>query len=366
MNNSVQQALQLAEEKIQDCTTIHQLLHEIKPMFFGKDGVITQMSVQLKTATLEDKKTIGQNINILRSAIEELIKKQQQVIEDLQIEKKMCSENINATLPTSNNNGSIHLIPFVINEIFSVFEKFGFNINFGPEIEQDFYNFHALNMADGHPARQMHDTFYLNGIDANGVNGVGKDGDFLLRTHTTTIDIRQLTKHADSINRGNEFKSVSCGRVFRCDSDRTHSPMFHQIEMLCVGSNMNMGHLKYYIQKFLQDFFQTNSVKIRLRPSFFPFTAPSAEVDIVYSKRADGEIEISANGKNFLEVLGCGMLHPNVLENCGIDSSKCSAIALGMGVERMAMLKYGVADLRDFFTGNMKFIEKYSMDEIFY
>jgi phenylalanyl-tRNA synthetase alpha chain len=220
----------------------------------------------------------------------------------------------------------------------------GFESEKGPEIEDDFYNFSALNIDKNHPARQMQDTFYLNAVDNAGEP-------MLLRTHTSSVQIHKMQKDNAPV------KIITTGKVYRRDSDQTHTPMFHQVEGLLIDENINMGNLKWVLEKFLQEFFEVNNISMRFRPSFFPFTEPSAELDIGYKKQ-EGQIKIGGD-ENFMEILGCGMVHPNVLKNVGIDNNKYQGFAFGIGIERLAMLKYGINDLRMFFENDVRFLRHF-------
>ncbi len=325
---------------IQETKTIHDLIHNIKPKITGKGSLIEDLNSQIRTALPEQKKEIGKKLSELRSIIETEINNKLLLLEEEQLNIRLLSEKIDGSLPSRiRETGLLHPITMVANEIIDIFKIYGFELNSGFEIEDDWHNFTALNIPEHHPARQMHDTFYMN------------DKKMVLRTHTTSVDIRALIK------KGAPLKAISFGKTFRCDSDKTHSPMFHQFELLQVGENLSMADLKGHILSFLRAFFGKNNIEIRLRPSFFPFTEPSAEVDIGYCIR-DGKIVIGEETEKFMEILGCGMLHPFVLENCKIDSKKYNGIALGMGVERMAMLKYGINDLRKFFESDLNWLKQ--------
>ncbi len=339
-----------ADQAIKNCSSIHDLVHKIKPEFLGKGSLIFSLKQEIKISHPENKKILGARITKLSNFIESAISKKIQELEVEEVNKKLINDKIDGTIPISlKAAGKIHPITFAANQILDFFIEHGFAVNTGPEIEDDFHNFTALNIPHLHPARQMHDTFYLNDVQQE------TNQNYLLRTHTTTTDIRAIK----NINQA--IKTVSFGRTFRCDSDRTHSPMFHQIEMLQVGQDVNMSNLKFYIQSMLEHFFETDSIDIRLRPSFFPFTKPGAEVDIRY-RTENGKIIVDKDGDSYMEILGCGMLHPNVLSNCKIDPNQYQAIAMGLGVERMAMLKYQIGDIRDLFGLNHKWINHYGFN----
>ena len=266
----------------------------------------------------------------------------------LELNARLASEKIDVTLPARPSvQGKIHPVTQVIEEITAIFADMGFAVAEGPDIETDDYNFDKLNIPESHPARRMHDTFYLQG------NG---DGKALLRTHTSPVQIRTMQGGKPP------FRFIAPGSTYRCDSDLTHTPMFHQIEGFVIDKGINMGHLKGCLIEFLKAFFELDEVPVRFRPSFFPFTEPSAEVDIG-CKRSRDELKIGA-GDDWLEVLGCGMVHPNVLKNCNLDPNEWQGFAFGMGVERLAMLKYGIPDLRTFFDSDTRWLSHYGFDAL--
>lgn len=317
-------------------------LEELRIQYLGKNGLITGQMKNMASLSIEEKKTFGAKINLLKNNIIEAIEKREQLLESKEIESKLALEKIDITLPirTNNKNGKIHPITQTTQEIIDIFSGLGFSLAKGPEIEDDFHNFTALNIPENHPARQMQDTFYLNTPEA-----------MVVRTHTSNVQIRKMMLEKPP------FRFIAPGRVYRSESDQTHTPMFHQVEGLCIDKNINMGHLKYCLQEFLKAFFERDDVVIRLRPSFFPFTEPSAEVDIGYSLE-NGEIKIGSN-ERWLEILGCGMVHRKVLENVGINPDEYQGFAFGMGIDRMAMLKYGINDLRKFFESDMRWLNHY-------
>jgi len=315
-------------------------LEEIRLQFLGKKGSVTELFSQLKNVPNEEKKSFGAALNKVRDEVTQKIEAKKEYFEDLDLNEKLISEKIDISEPIRKEpQGLIHPISKVTQEIREIFATLGFEFEEGPEIEDDFHNFTALNMPKDHPARQMQDTFYL------------QNSELLLRTHTSNTQIRKM------LNSKPPLKIAALGRVFRRDSDQTHTPMFHQVEGFIVDENINMGNLKWVLEQFLQAFFEVKNLELRFRPSFFPFTEPSAEVDIGYSSN-DGKIKIGSNEK-FMEILGCGMIHPNVLKNCGIDSEKYQGFAFGIGVERLAMLKYGINDLRMFFENDVRFLQHY-------
>ena len=280
----------------------------------------------------------------MRDEITQKIENAKDVFETAELNQKLSGEKIDLSAPFRKEaQGLIHPLSNAMREIAEIFLDLGFEFASGPEIEDDFHNFTALNMPKDHPARQMQDTFYL------------QNSDLLLRTHTSNTQIRKM------LNSKPPLKIAALGRVFRRDSDQTHTPMFHQFEGFVVDENINMGHLKWCLESFLEKFFEVKNVELRFRPSFFPFTEPSAEVDINYSLE-NGRIKIGNNslaGSKFMEILGCGMIHPNVLKNCGIDPEKFQGFAFGIGVERLAMLKYGITDLRMFFENDVRFLRHF-------
>ncbi|MFY9589913.1 phenylalanine--tRNA ligase subunit alpha [Rickettsia endosymbiont of Halotydeus destructor] len=334
MNNTAQ-ILRLAEEKILLVQNSRDL-QQFKVEFLGKQGIVTSELKKLGSLNEIERKEFGIKINSLKEEIQNIIKIKQDVLEEEELNQKLASDKIDLTIPARKyKQGSIHPITQATEELTQVFSKFDFSIENGPTIETDFNNFTALNFEDDHPARQMHDTFYLKGQED------GKP--LLLRTHTSNVQIRTMkTKQPP-------FRFIAPGRTYRSDSDMTHTPMFHQIEGLVIDKNINMGHLKYVITEFIKSFFENDNIELRFRPSFFPFTEPSAEVDIRMNK----------NDK-WLEVLGCGMVHPNVLKNVGIDSNIYQGFAFGLGVERFAMLKYNIKDLRQFFEGDLRWLKHYN------
>ena len=324
-------------------------LEQIRVEFLGKKGHVTALFGQLKELSVDEKKSAGAQINILRQDITHKIDAKKAEFATIALNKKLIEETIDITAPPRKSNKAlIHPISKVTSEIEDIFSNFGFHFAQGPEIEDDFHNFTALNIPPDHPARQMQDTFYL------------QNSEKLLRTHTSNTQIREMLEGQPP------FKSCSLGRVFRRDSDQTHTPMFHQFEGFMVDENITMQNLRWILEKFLNEFFEIDNVELRFRPSFFPFTEPSAEVDISYYKE-NGVIKIGTpknpQDQKFMEILGCGMIHENVLKNCNIDANKYQGFAFGIGVERLAMLKYGINDLRMFFENDIRFLQHYGFDE---
>ncbi|MBM2829654.1 MAG: phenylalanyl-tRNA synthetase, alpha chain [Gammaproteobacteria bacterium] len=303
-------------------------LDQVRIDYLGKKGQLTQRLKQLGKLPAAERPKAGEAINNAKRTVEEAIEKQHLILENARIETRLAQDKIDVTLPgRSQRSGGLHPITLTLQKIEDLFTQIGFEIVEGPEVEDDYHNFEALNIPEHHPARAMHDTFYFNEHT-------------LLRTHTSSVQIRVMQQRKPPL------RFIAPGRVYRCDSDMTHTPMFHQVEGLMVDEQVNFAQLKGLLRGFLERFFD-RELKIRFRPSYFPFTEPSAEVDIM------GE-----NG--WLEVLGCGMVHPKVLENVGIDSKKYTGLAFGMGVERLAMLQYGIDDLRVFFENDLRFLEQFN------
>ena len=317
-------------------------LEKIRIYYLGKKGLIPEALKGLGTLSIEEKKSKGQELNIIKKLIEETVKYQKIIIENKEIEKKLKSESIDVTLPPNiSEAGKIHPISQTIFSIIEIFGNLNYVVETGPDIETDFNNFTALNIPEHHPAREMQDTFYIDGEENNNV----------LRTHTSPVQVRTM------LNSKPPIKIIVPGRTYRSDSDATHAPMFHQVEGLVVNESSTMVDLKSTLVTFLEQFFEVNNLQYRFRPSYFPFTEPSAEMDVAYTK-VNNKIKIG-EGDNWLEILGCGMINPIVLENCKIDSKKYQGFAFGMGIERLSMLKYGISDLRSFFDLNYRWLEHY-------
>ena len=331
--------------KLSSCNNIENL-NQIKNELFGKSGAITNQFKLIGSKSEKEKKTFASQINQLKNLLQEKVDQIIKKLEVDQINKKLETEKVDVTLPERFfKKGKIHPISQVIDEISSIFSEIGFSVAEGPDVENEYNNFTALNTPSNHPARDMHDTFYLS-----------EDKNLLLRTHTSPVQIRTMLKGKPP------FKIIAPGRTYRCDSDQTHTPMFHQLEGLHIDKDINMGHLKGCLNYFIKEFFEVKKLKMRFRPSHFPFTEPSAEVDIGYDLK-DGKIVIG-EGNKWLEILGCGMVHPNVLKNSKVDSSKYQGFAFGIGIDRLAMLKYGIKDLRSFFDCNYKWLNHYGFDPV--
>ena len=321
-------------------------LQNIKTEFFGKNGQITSQFKSLGSLEPEKRKEFASNLNKIKDDITNQLEQKILEIETNEINGKLKNEKVDVTLPIRPyRKGKIHPVSQVIDEISSIFSEIGFSVAEGPDVENEYNNFTALNTPEDHPARDMHDTFYLE-----------KNKKLLLRTHTSPVQIRTM------LNSKPPFKIIAPGRTYRCDSDQTHAPMFHQLEGLHIDKNINMGHLKGCLDYFIKEFFEVKNVKMRFRPSHFPFTEPSAEVDIGY--RIENNKIIIGEGDKWLEILGCGMVHPNVLKNVKIDSKKFQGFAFGIGIDRLAMLKYGINDLRAFFEADYRWLSHFGFDPL--
>ena len=321
-------------------------VNQFKTELFGKNGKISNEFKKMGSIPVDERKKFASELNAIKDEIQNLISKKTQEIEIQEINSKIQNEKVDVTLPErSFNQGKIHPISQVIDEISSIFSEIGFSVEEGPDVENEYNNFSALNTPDNHPARDMHDTFYLD-----------KNKEFLLRTHTSPVQVRTMLKGKPP------FKIIAPGRTYRSDSDQTHSPMFHQVEGLHIDKNLNMGHLKGCLNYFIKEFFEVDKIKMRFRPSHFPFTEPSAEVDIGYEIK-EGKIVIG-EGNKWLEILGCGMVHPNVLKNVKVNTLKYQGYAFGIGIDRLAMLKYGINDLRAFFETDYRWLNHFGFDPL--
>ena len=321
-------------------------INQIKTDLFGKNGLVSSQFKQLGKVAEEERKKFASDLNLLKDELQNLISSKINDIENKEINQKLKKEKVDITLPQRPFfQGKIHPVSQVIDEISSIFSEIGFSVEEGPDIENEYNNFTALNTPDYHPARDMHDTFYLD-----------DQKELLLRTHTSPVQIRTMIKDKPP------FKIIAPGRTYRSDSDQTHTPMFHQVEGLHIDQNINMGHLKGCLNYFIKEFFEVDKIKMRFRPSHFPFTEPSAEVDIGYEIK-NGKIEIG-EGDKWLEILGCGMVHPNVLKNVKIDTKKYQGYAFGIGIDRLAMLKYGINDLRAFFDCDYRWLNHFGFDPL--
>ena len=304
-------------------------LEQAKARYLGKAGALTTLLKSLGKLPAAERPAAGARINVAKQALEDALKARREHIAARQIEARLGEESVDVTLPGRGRGmGGLHPVSRTMERIEQLFRSIGFEVADGPEIETDFYNFTALNQPENHPARSMHDTFYL------------ADGRHLLRTHTSPIQIRYMEQHQPPI------RIIAPGRVYRVDSDATHSPMFHQVEGLWIDEHISFAHLKGMLADFFRKFFERDDLKIRFRPSFFPFTEPSAEVDMSF-------------GDGWLEIGGCGMVHPNVLRNVNIDPERYQGFAFGLGPDRLAMLRYGVNDLRLFYENDLRFLKQF-------
>ena len=321
-------------------------LETVRVSALGKKGSVSELLKTLGAMTPEERKARGPLINGLRDKVQTAILARKETLAEAALDARLAAERIDVTLPVPEapeTRGRIHPISQVIEELTAIFADMGFSVAEGPDIETDYLNFTALNFPEGHPAREMHDTFFL-APDEKGERKV-------LRTHTSPVQIRTMTAQQPPI------RVIIPGRTYRHDSDQTHTPMFHQVEGLVIDKQANIAHMKWVLEEFCKAFFEVDQVKMRFRPSFFPFTEPSAEVDIQCSRKG-GEIRFG-EGTDWLEILGCGMVHPNVLRNCGLDPDEYQGFAWGMGIDRIAMLKYGMPDLRPFFEADVRWLNHY-------
>ncbi|HEY3814228.1 MAG TPA: phenylalanine--tRNA ligase subunit alpha [Caulobacteraceae bacterium] len=328
---------------VADCTDLV-ALDAVRVAALGKQGTITALLKGLGSMSPDERKVQGPQINGLRDRVSQALAARSADLEAAALEAKLLADKVDLTLPAPpRRKGSVHPTMQVMDELVAILAEMGFSVAEGPDIEDDWHNFTALNFPPKHPARDMHDTFFLK---------PGEDGERkLLRTHTSPVQVRTMMAQKPP------YRLVAPGRVFRCDSDQTHTPMFHQIEGLVVDKGIHMGHLKWTLESFVGRFFETSDVTVRFRPHHFPFTEPSAEMD-VRCDRSGGEVKVG-QGDDWLEILGCGMVHPNVLRLCGIDPDEWQGFAWGLGVDRMAMLKYGVPDLRDMFASDTRWLSHY-------
>ena len=327
MSDSLSDLSSKSIQEISECSNLKEL-ELLRVKYLGKKGKITKELKLLGKLTPPERPKAGQRINSIKEKVQSLIETKKLVLSDVSIQEKIASSSIDVTLNgRKNNRGNIHPISSILREIESIFHNSGFRVEDGPEIEDEYHNFTALNIPENHPARAMHDTFYFN-------------TNYLLRTHTSPIQIRSMETH------GVPIKVIAPGKVYRRDSDITHTPMFHQIEGLVIDKNINFTHLKGMLHQFINTFYKKD-MELRFRPSYFPFTEPSAEVDI-----------LSKDG-SWLEILGCGMVHPKVLENLKIDPEIYTGYAFGMGVERLAMLRHEIKDIRHFYDNDLHFLNQF-------
>jgi phenylalanyl-tRNA synthetase alpha chain len=324
-------------------------LEAIRVAALGKKGSVSELLKGLGTMSPEERQVAGPAINGLKAQLTDLIAARRNVLAEAALDARLMAERVDVTLPHRPAiRGTIHPIMQVFEEVQAIFADMGFAVAEGPDIEDDFHNFTALNFPEKHPARDMHDTFFFNQKE---------DGSrMLLRTHTSPVQVRTMLSSKPPI------RIVAPGRTYRCDSDQTHTPMFHQIEGLVIEEGIHMGHLKGVLIDFMRAFFEVDDVQVRFRPHHFPFTEPSAEMD-VRCDRSDGQIRIGT-GDDWLEILGSGMVHPNVLRACGIDPDVHQGFAFGLGIDRLAMLKYGIPDLRDMFATDVRWLSHYGFNPV--
>jgi phenylalanyl-tRNA synthetase alpha chain len=321
-------------------------LDAVRVAALGKNGTITALLKTLGALPPEQRKSQGPLINGMKDRVNTALAERREAFKAAALEARLNTESVDVTLPVREapaEIGRVHPITQVIDELTAIFADMGFAVAEGPDIETDDYNFTKLNFPQEHPARAMHDTFFFN---------PKPDGSrLLLRTHTSPVQVRTMLAQKPPI------RVIIPGRTYRCDSDQTHTPMFHQVEGLVIDKGSHLGHMKWILEEFFKAFFEVDRVGMRFRPSFFPFTEPSLEVDIQY-RRDKGEIRFG-EGEDWMEILGCGMVHPNVLRNCGLDPDEYQGFAWGMGIDRIAMLKYGMPDLRAFFEADVRWLSHY-------
>jgi phenylalanyl-tRNA synthetase alpha chain len=327
----MQELQQILDQALQQFAAISDEveLEQAKARYLGKEGSLTVLLKGLGKLSAEERPAAGVRINQVKQGIEAALQQRRDALQQIKLSQKLAAESLDVTLPGRGlGTGGLHPVTRTQERIEQLFHSLGFAIASGPEIESDFYNFTALNIPENHPARAMHDTFYI-------------DPQHVLRTHTSPVQVRYMETHQPPL------KIISPGRVYRVDSDATHSPMFHQVEGLWVDEEISFANLKGVVQDFLQRFFEQDDLQVRFRPSFFPFTEPSAEMDMSWKG-------------GWLEIGGCGMVHPNVLKHVNIDSEKYLGFAFGLGVERLAMLRYGVNDLRQFYESDLRFLKQFN------
>ncbi len=330
---------QQARQAIAAATDL-KILDDIRVQYMGKKGLLTEQLKQLGKLPADERPQAGQAINVAKKQVQAAIEARKTELQTAALAEQLASERIDVTLPgRGQQSGGLHPVTRTLQRIERLFAGMGFESVSGPEIEDDYHNFEALNIPAHHPARAMHDTFY---VDAHRV----------LRTHTSPVQIRVMETQKPP------FRVIAPGRVYRCDSDLTHTPMFHQVEGLLVDENVSFADLKGLLDEFLKHFFERDDLSVRFRPSYFPFTEPSAEVDIECVMCAGEGCRVCSH-TGWLEVLGCGMVHPNVFEHVGVDNEQYTGLAFGMGVERLTMLKYGVNDLRLFFENDLRFLQQF-------
>jgi phenylalanyl-tRNA synthetase alpha chain len=336
----MQELQQILDQALQQFSAISEEaeLEQVKARYLGKEGSLTILLKGLGKLSAEDRPAAGARINQVKQSIEAALQQRREALQQYKLAQKLAAESLDVTLPGRGlGTGGLHPVTRTLERIESLFHSIGYAVAEGPEIESDFYNFTALNIPEDHPARAMHDTFYI-------------DEKHVLRTHTSPIQIRYMQTHVQKykhLETMPDIRIIAPGRVYRVDSDATHSPMFHQVEGLWIGEQVSFADLNSVVASFLMNFFENEEIRVRFRPSFFPFTEPSAEMDMSWKG-------------GWLEIGGCGMVHPNVLKHVGIDSEKYIGFAFGMGAERLAMLRYGVNDLRLFFENDLQFLKQFN------
>jgi phenylalanyl-tRNA synthetase alpha chain len=326
-------------------------LEAVRVHALGKQGAVTGLLKTLGGMSPDERQAQGPRIHGLREAVTEALAGRKAGLEKAALDARLASETVDLTLPAEAvPPGSVHPVSQVMDELAEIFADLGFAVATGPEIEDDWHNFTALNIPETHPARAMHDTFYFP-------EGEGAERKMLLRTHTSPVQIRTMLANKPPI------RIIAPGRTYRSDSDATHTPMFHQVEGLVIDRGITLGHLKWTLETFLKAFFERDDIVLRLRPSYFPFTEPSAEVDVGYTLEK-GKRVIGGSGGGWLEVLGSGMVHPKVIAACGLDPNEYQGFAFGCGIDRLAMLKYGMDDLRAFFDGDLRWLRHYGFSAL--
>ncbi len=325
---------------------------EARVAALGKKGKVTELMKGMGALPVEQKIEMGKKLNVLKAEIEQALENRRNELAEKEMNEKLAKETIDVTLPIRDEvQGRIHPVSKIYEEVVAIFGEMGFEVAEGPDIEDQFHNFNALNMPANHPARQMQDTFYIPNKNSDDF-----DDSYVVRTHTSPVQIRTMESKKPPI------RIIAPGRTYRSDYDATHTPMFHQVEGLVIDKNITMAHLKGCLYDFVKAFFELDEIPVRYRPSYFPFTEPSAEMDIGCLK-TKSELKIGA-GTDWLEILGCGMVHPNVLRAGGIDPDEYQGFAFGMGIDRLAMLKYGIPDLRTFFESDVRWLKHYGFNPL--
>ena len=351
MNQEIQEIQDLENtclKMIQSIETEDEL-NQAKSKIFGKKGILTQSLKALGNLEPELRRERGKHLNILQKNLKEKLQEKTENLQKTSLESALKNQRIDITLPPRpETTGTIHPVSQVIEEVISIFHDLDFDLREGPEIETQFHNFDALNIPPNHPAREMHDTFFFEEKE--------KGKNFCLRTHTSPVQIRELLKT------GPPVRFIAPGRTYRCDSDLTHTPMFHQVEGIAIDRSITMSNLRWVLEEFCKKFFENPKLELRFRPDHFPFTEPSMEVDIRCSWK-DGNL-ILGEGEDWLEILGSGMVHPNVLQNCSINPNEWQGFAFGIGIDRLAMLKYGIPDLRDFFDNDIRWLKHFGFQAL--